>query len=302
MSRVIQRPYTGPADWDRLAELVYAYPNRHWHVIDLPYRLASWSLDDPRNACQWEDADGNLLGWAILQIPWATVDLGQHPAASLEIEMLYWGVTRAQQWAREQKREFTLYQSVLEHQVETQNWLTNNDFTPTNWQTLHLARSLADDVPVPQLPTGFTLRPLRGEAEVAGYVALHRAAFDTNNMTVEWRARTFQMSHYVADLDLVAVAPDGRLAAFCIGWALPDHSETQVEPLGVHPDFQHLGLGRALALESLRRMQMLGARLAHVETYSVNDPARGLYESVGFRLAHAPLTYARTMAPETDSL
>jgi ribosomal protein S18 acetylase RimI-like enzyme len=298
MTRFIQRPYAGPADWDRMAELVYAHPAEHLHAVDLPYRLASWSLDDSRNACFWEDADGNLLGWAVLQIPWATADMGQHPNAGLEIEMLRWGVARAQSWASEHKREFTLYQGVLEHQVETQNWLTHHGFTPTDWQTIHLTRPLAESVPAPQLPEGFTLRPLRGEAEVAGYVALHRAAFDTNNMTVEWRARTLRMTHYRPDLDVVAVAPDGRLAAFCVGWALPDQAEAQVEPLGVHPDFQHLGLGRAVLVESLRRMQTLGAGLAHVETYSVNDPARGLYESVGFRMTRAPLTYSKTFSSE----
>jgi mycothiol synthase len=113
---------------------------------------------------------------------------------------------------------------------------------------------------------------------------------------VEWRARTLHMPLYIPELDIVAVAPDGRLAAFCVGWALPDQTEAQVEPPGVHPDFQHLGLGRAVLLEGLRRMQMIGARHAHVETYSVNDPARGLYESVGFRVAHAPLTYSKTFS------
>lgn len=299
MSRLIQRPSSGPADWDRMAELVYAHPNRHLHVVDLPYRLASWSLADARNACLWEDENGALQGWAALQIPWATVDIGQHPeAVGLEIEMLRWGAARAQGWASEQKREFTLYQGVPENQMDAHRWLTDQGFAPTDWQTLHLTRSLMDEAPAPQLPTGFSLRPLRGESEVAEYVALHRAAFDTLNMTMEWQARTLRMSPYAADLDLVAVAPDSRLAAFCVGWALPDHSETQVEPLGVHPDFQHLGLGRSLVLESLRQMRAIGASLAHVETYSVNDPARGLYESVGFRLSHALLTYARTFKPE----
>lgn len=298
MSQVIQRPYAGPADWGRMADLADAHPGQHLHVIDLPYRLTSWSLDDRRNACLWEDENGAVRGWAALQIPWATMDIGQHPAAvGLEIDMLHWGVARAQSWANEHKRELTLCQGVLEQQLEARAWLTANGFAPTDWQTLHLTRPLAEDGPAPHLPTGFTLRSLRGQAEVADYVAVHHAAFDTNNMTMEWRTRTLRTPHYRSDLDLVAVAPDGRLAAFCIGWALPDHSETQVEPLGVHPDFQHLGLGRALVLESLRRMRNLGARLAHVETYSVNDPARSLYESIGFQLARAPLTLVRTFAP-----
>ena len=299
MSRFIARPYTGPSDWGRMLEVVDVHPGQHLHVVDLPYRLASWSLDDSRNACLWQDASGTLLGWAALQIPWATVDIAQHPdATGLKIEMLRWGLLRAQEWASEQKREFTLYQGIVDEQVEAQTWLTENGFTPTDWQTIHLTRSLTEVVPGPQLPQGFKLRPLRGESEVADYVALHRAAFETNNMTVEWRARILKMSHYVPELDVVAVAPDGRLAAFCINWALPDRSEAQIEPLGVHPDFQQLGLGRAMVLESLRRMQGIGARLAHVETYSVNDPARGLYESVGFRVQRTPVTYSKTFIPE----
>jgi len=57
-----------------------------------------------------------------------------------------------------------------------------------------------------------------GASEVQDYVELHRAVFESTNMTHAWRARTLGCLGYLHDLDLVAVAPDGRLAAFCIGW------------------------------------------------------------------------------------
>ena len=243
------------------------------------------------------------MGWAALQIPWSTVDTALHPAAravGLETEMLRWGMARAHHLAAERGQAFTLYQSVPAERADTISWLMENGFEPAHWRTVHLTLSLTERLPLPQLPSGFKLRPLRGEVEVGDYVALHRAAFGTDNMTVEWRARTLQTPHYVPKLDVVAVAPEGRLAAFCVGWALPNHAETQVEPLGVHPDFQHLGLGRAVLLEGLRRMQALGAALAHVETYSINDPACGLYESAGFQVAHTPVTYARTFVPDSQ--
>jgi len=50
-------------------------------------------------------------------------------------------------------------------------------------------------------------------------------------------------------MDLVTVAQDGRLAAFCVGWIWQDKSgETsgQIEPMGVHGDYRHMGLGRAI--------------------------------------------------------
>ncbi len=55
-------------------------------------------------------------------------------------------------------------------------------------------------------------------------------------MTIAWRARTLRRPEYVANLDLVAVAPDGRLAAFCICrlHKAPEASSGQIEPMGVH--------------------------------------------------------------------
>jgi uncharacterized protein YfaA (DUF2138 family) len=36
------------------------------HVVDLPYRLSSWALDDPENVRLWTDAEGRLLAWIVL--------------------------------------------------------------------------------------------------------------------------------------------------------------------------------------------------------------------------------------------
>ena len=55
------------------------------------------------------------------------------------------------------------------------------------------------------------------------------------------------------------------------------------EPVGTHPDFQRRGLGKALLLNSLRQMQILGMTSATVCTGESNTRAARLYESVGFR-------------------
>ena len=60
----------------------------------------------------------------------------------------------------------------------------------------------------------------------------------------------------------------------------------QVEPLGVHPHFQRLGLARILLLEMLHRFQAHGAERALVETDLARTPARKAYELVGFQRAH----------------
>lgn len=146
-------------------------------------------------------------------------------------------------------------------------------------------------------PENFTIRELAGAAEVEAYVALHRAAFGTENMTVGWRRRTLSHPLYRPDLDLVAVANDGTLAAFCIGWFDPVRRVGQIEPLGVHPDRQHMGLGRAILAEALARLRALGAESVLVDAYNVGDAALATYQSAGFTPVYDAPTFARTVAP-----
>ncbi|HVA93133.1 MAG TPA: GNAT family N-acetyltransferase [Chloroflexota bacterium] len=106
---------------------------------------------------------------------------------------------------------------------------------------------------------------------------------DSTSMTVEWRAGSPRMPEYRSDLDLVVVAPDGRLAGFCIGWLGLERRAAQIEPIGIDPDFQGRGLSRTLLLEMLHRFKALGAEHAQVETDTSRLPALHAYEAVGFR-------------------
>jgi GNAT superfamily N-acetyltransferase len=85
---------------------------------------------------------------------------------------------------------------------------------------------------------------------------------------------------YRRDLDLVAVAPDGEIAAFCTIWFDDVTRTATFEPVGTVPDHQKRGLGKALMSEGLHRAQRLGADLAFVGSYS--EAAHALYASVGF--------------------
>ena len=145
-------------------------------------------------------------------------------------------------------------------------------------------------------PAGFTIRPLAGEGEVAAYVELQREVFGTENMTAEWRSRTLRCPEYIPDLDLVAEAPGGRLAAFCIGWLDRRHPEGpagQIEPMGVREEMRHLGLGRAILSETLKRLVQHGAGQIYVETDNYRDAALELYEAVGFRVIRDVLVYRK---------
>jgi ribosomal protein S18 acetylase RimI-like enzyme len=147
------------------------------------------------------------------------------------------------------------------------------------------------------LPAAYTIRPLHGHAEVDAYVALHRAVFESDNMTVAWRRRTLQHVDYRPDLDLVAIDPNGQLAVFCVGWftahGIEGQPGGQIEPLGVRPDVRGLGLGRAIVAESLRRFRQAGARHVYVETDNYRNAAFGLYQAAGFQVIQNVLVYRK---------
>ena len=122
-------------------------------------------------------------------------------------------------------------------------------------------------------------------------------------MTAEWRTRTLRRPEYLSDLDLVAVAPSGRLAAFCICWLNRDsegNPSGQIEPLGVHKDFRRLGLGQAILSEGLQRLYLRGAERIYVETDKYRNAALGLYEAVGFCLIQDVWVYRKDYGGAQD--
>ena len=159
---------------------------------------------------------------------------------------------------------------------------------------VRLLDTLAADAAV---PSEFTIRPLAGPSEVAAYVALHRAVFESESMTEAWRQRTRQQRAYTPTLDLVAVAPDGRLAAFCMCWfdavGVTGRPCGQIEPLGVHADFRGRGLGRAILAAQLQRLRHHGAQDVLLETDDYRNDAFALYEAAGFRVTRNVLVYRK---------
>lgn len=290
---ITQRIYKDISDLAHMVALVYAHPDQFLHVVDLPYRLSSWSLDEAQNGCLWENERGDLVAWAVIQFPWLELDYIVQPAfPELESEVFAWAAKRAQAIAVETAEPFTLYIALRADRVRQPGLLENNSFTQAeDARMVYLSRSLDQPLTPTALLNGFTVRPLAGASEVETYVDLHRAAFDSKYMTVGWRQRTLIMPQYNPALDLLIIAPDSRPVAFCIGWIYDIVG--QIEPLGVHPDFQGLGLGRAILNAGLLRLQEQGAHMALIDSWSGNDAARKLYESDGFQAAYESVVFYR---------
>ncbi len=299
-----QRQFSGEADIQAMMALARAFPHDNSHVVDLPYRLTSWALDYPDNIGLWMNAHGQLMAWAVMQTPFWAIDYACHPRAdrSLHRQILAWADRRARAVLGTSIGHPMWFVNVFACRtdrigdLEEAGFACQADVGEDSWSKVLMQRSAQKPVADQALPTGYSIRPLAGESEVETYVQLHRAVFKSKSMTVEWRTRTLRRPEYRADLDLVAVAPDGRLVAFCICWLATDGGEKpsgQVEPLGVQEGFRRLGLGRAILCGGLRRLDSCGADKTYVETDKYRNAALKLYEAAGFRPLRDVLVYRK---------
>lgn len=84
---------------------------------------------------------------------------------------------------------------------------------------------------------------------------------------------------YHAPTDLCVLAPDGRFASGCEALIDTHNLEADIERVCTHSAFRRRGLARAVTLECLRRLRVMGLRAAYITGYS--PEAIGLYRSLG---------------------
>ena len=155
----------------------------------------------------------------------------------------------------------------------------------------HMTRSL-DDLPEPRVHDGYALRAVRGEDELLARTESHRAAWEPSRVVPASYRAVMRAWPYRAELDWVAVAPDGTLAANCLCWLDEANRIVELEPVGTHPSHRRRGLAAAVCLAALKAAREAGADTGLV--YPVNGlPAATLYESIGFRAISRHLTFRK---------
>ena len=169
-----------------------------------------------------------------------------------------------------------LHQSLLE-----QNGYVKKQPSEHQWR-----RDLDDPIPDYPIPPGYMIRSLGDGLELlercyASGLGFHEGDIQIaveNRDDPTWYRNIQTAPLYRRDLDLVVIAPDGAIAAFCSIWFDDVTRSAYFEPVAAVPAHQRKGLGKALMAEGLRRLQRIGATRAFVSGYS--DAANALYRSV----------------------
>lgn len=151
------------------------------------------------------------------------------------------------------------------------------------------------DIEEPALPDGFRFRTA-DEAGPRAAVQAHLNAWSPSTFTDESYEGVRHAPGYRGDLHLLVEAPDGTMACSALMWFDQANRTVAFEPVGTHPDYRRLGLGRATLLHGMHRAREAGATQATVVCLGApgHRAARGLYYSVGFRMLcrDAPLIAA----------
>lgn len=240
----------------------------------------------------WEDAQGGLVALALLwddSVLVSAVRPGDDTEA-LELELLRWGWAAATSEARRRGERPCLFVPARARDHARVALLEREGFAADEWRTLQMVRPLGQPIPAPSLPDGFRVRPAAA-ADTAALLALHNEIFVGLSKTSSERRALRRSSTYRPALDLVAVAPDGRLAAYCFGSISRDDGPAPSEPagwierVGVRPAFRRRGLGLGLVLRALHAMRAEGLAWALLTTGAANAVARRLFEGCGFHAA-----------------
>jgi len=134
-----------------------------------------------------------------------------------------------------------------------------------------------------QVPDEFTIESLTGdrESDYEGIAECIREAFDTetDNRPVLRSLESSPM--FRRELSVFSRSPDGRIAAYCRGTVDPDSGVCGIDPVCCHPDFQRMGLSKAVVQTCFRRQRDLGGRFCYIGSEPEPAPGTYLYRSLG---------------------
>lgn len=172
-----------------------------------------------------------------------------------------------------------------EHDEMCQEILVNHGFQRTKYWERHHRCLISKSTQAVQLPEVFKVRALGDISELPARSYLSWKTFhpdepDEDYDGWEWYLNIQRAPLYRRDLDLIVVSPDGEMCSFCTIWFDEASRTGSFEPVGTAPEYQRLGLGKAVIHEGLHRLMRLGAEIAFVGSGSAG--ASAFYTSIGF--------------------
>lgn len=275
---------------------------RYWHTGELLFNffMVTCHLDPYAHVRLWFDGEDTLAGYAILgeDPTFECQVLPAYAGAEIELEALSWVEQRLIELRRQDPQTWggSLVTSVRQDDTDRLKLLEKHGFRRGEYTEVNFLRRLDEPIPASLLPAGCQVRAMVGAGDIPDRAAVQREVwtpYTVGNVSDEDYARFMRLPGYLHELDIVAVTPEGVIAAYVNGWVDVRNCIGDFGPVGARDAYRRQGLTRAVLLEGLRRMQARGMERVCVSTGVNNTPALRLYESIGFKPANKTFTYEK---------
>jgi mycothiol synthase len=277
---------------------------RYAHVGEMLFRffMVACHLNLRETIRLWHDNQGKLVAYAILgeDPSFDCQVLPEYEWSGIETDALAWAETRISELRKRDEKQWggSFVSGARQDDPKRIAFLEQHGFRYSGeFAEVNMLRSLDEPIPESVVPPGCQVRALAEAGEFSKRAAAHREVWQPwtdGNVSDDDYVRFMRLPGYHRDLDVVAVTPDGVIAAFMNGWIDPLNRIGDLGEVGARPAYRRQGLTRAVLLEGLRRLKARGMNRACVSTGVSNTPARNLYESIGFRIVNKYLDYVKT--------
>jgi ribosomal protein S18 acetylase RimI-like enzyme len=250
----------------------------------------------------WHDHRSELVAYAILgeDPSFDCQVLPEYEWCGIEAEAMAWAETRISELRKRDARSWSgnFVSGARQDDAKRIAFLEQHGFRYSGkFAEVNMLRALAEPIPEPVVLPGCQVRALAEAGDTSDRAGAERDVWlpwTVGNVSDDDYARLMRLPGYDRELDVVAVAPDGIIAAYVNCWIDSVNRVGDFGPVGARPAYRRQGFTRAVLLEGLRRLKVRGMDRVCVSTGVSNTPALRLYESIGFRIVNRYLDYVKT--------
>jgi hypothetical protein len=187
----------------------------------------------------WHDAEGRLVGYAVLgeDPSFDCQVLPEYEWSGIEPEALAWAQTRLAALRQQDADRWSgpLVSGARQDDAQRMAFLEQHGFRRGAYAEVNMLRSLDEPILRSTIPTGCQVRAVAEAGDVADRAAAQREVWQpwsVGKVSKDDYARLMRLPGYERDLDVVAVAPDGVILPLPVQ-SHPLHEPPAHRPRGV---------------------------------------------------------------------